>query len=105
MLLFFLSTFESPFEFILQMQAVVEAVLSSLEVQGVQTTQFFHLAFHNTVANHSSSGRQLVSLNTDVLTELSAINSDETIGQQERLEGNRFILFYLNWGYCMYWRK
>ena len=55
MLLFFLSTFESPFEFILQMQAVVEAVLSSLEVQGVQTTQFFHLAFHKTVANHSSS--------------------------------------------------
>jgi hypothetical protein len=42
-------------------------------VQGVQTTQFFHLAFHNTVANHSSSGRQLVSLNTDVLTESSAI--------------------------------
>jgi hypothetical protein len=52
-------------------------------VQGVQTTQFFHLAFHNTVANHSSSGRQLVSLNIDVLTELSAINSDETIGQSD----------------------
>jgi hypothetical protein len=35
------------------------------------------------VAHHSSSGRQLITLNIDVLTKSSAINSDEIFGQSD----------------------